>query len=1225
MSVAYGSTSITSLVDIESSRWYYKLATSKPSKPTVKADPPSGWSKTEPTYTEGSTNNLYVVNLIIYGDGTFEYSDVSLSSSYEAAKAAYNKATATQDNLDNLEIGGRNLYAVCNQTNGYINSSGGTIHAMNATYKCRTSDYIPVSEGEHYIFQAWVPSILSNQQAWIGYNFYSDNTGTNVGNRIAKYGIAGEAYLAYTNIVVPANATYIRVSYRQYEDGYCKLEKGNKATDWTPAPEDVSTYTDTAINNLEIGGTNLLRNTKTFIDWNKSNNISISTDSEGYAVADYSSVTTPAWNSIYNAKDTTILNYSVIRNKTVTLSFWVKIDDISVGIYNAMNVVFSLCTADSTSRMKYSNNVVLDKVANTTEWQKVVATVDVTDSYFPNGSGTINPDTDRMYIMFYNHSTSASHLKKVKLEFGNKATDWSFAPDDTEAAISELQPELIVGTHGTTATPTWTGTSTKITSLSSGTRIQFKLTSAGTSAGDTLNLTLADGTTTGAKHIYFIGTTPLKTQYGANAIIDLIYDGTAWRVLNPYTDTNTNTVGVYGGIVKVGANGVKNYSLIMKDTDTTWVSLTTTAGTGTSKARYTGGLYPDKVMYMGSNSAYAENANTGTCYEALAINLNYSTNSGSSLTIGNPVYLVGEIHTDGLFYLDATWWTQTQPTSVDGKTYIYLGLAYSTSNIYLVSDNTMMRFYDGEFLSEKEIGIREAQSTADSAQTTANTANNKASAKYGTCSTAAGTAAKVVACSNFTLFAGAEITIKFSTANTAAAPTLNVNSTGAKNIDIASAHASSSNQFLWAANAEITFTYTGSVWIPVGHPCTYYGACTIAAGTAAKTAAINQVVICKGTVVNIQMTNANTATTPSLNITSTGAKNIYAGGATIAANSLYNWTAGSTVQFTFDGQYWRMGESSALSKANNAMTAANGKNKVYHCAYADRPTSGLTANDILFDTADGYKMYRYNGSSWAAEQFGTGAIATGAIKANQIDANAVTTAKLDTGAVTADKITADSAFANKIFAQDITATGTITGATLSGAMLTGENIDIQAQDAELYMGLIGNATKFEIYASAGYDAYEDCFDCQIYMTPDGQLKLSSTELDFVNDTIDSSEILITPTHISVSSGLEEKTTYTSFSGNVVSDSTVVVVKKLGWCQVFGALKPTSAGTSFVTILDNTKVPAPQHGMAIYEDSMYWASSYTQPLRIRINASGGLDICRGYVGGSYGFSITYPIE
>ena len=54
---------------------------------------------------------------------------------------------------------------------------------------------------------------------------------------------------------------------------------------------------------------------------------------------------------------------------------------------------------------------------------------------------------------------------------------------------------------------------------------------------------------------------------------------------------------------------------------------------------------------------------------------------------------------------------------------------------------------------------------------------------YGTCDTAAGTAAKVVTCADFdTLMTGVTIRVKFANANTAASPTVNINSTGAKSV-----------------------------------------------------------------------------------------------------------------------------------------------------------------------------------------------------------------------------------------------------------------------------------------------------------------------------------------------------------------------------------------------------------------------------------------------------------
>ena len=84
---------------------------------------------------------------------------------------------------------------------------------------------------------------------------------------------------------------------------------------------------------------------------------------------------------------------------------------------------------------------------------------------------------------------------------------------------------------------------------------------------------------------------------------------------------------------------------------------------------------------------------------------------------------------------------------------------------------------------------------------------------YGTCSTAAGTAAKTVTLSGFVLATGAEITVKFSSTNTAANPTLNVNSTGAKGIRYKNAAVPSG---YIVANKTYRFVYDGTYWQIVG-------------------------------------------------------------------------------------------------------------------------------------------------------------------------------------------------------------------------------------------------------------------------------------------------------------------------------------------------------------------------------------------------------------------------
>lgn len=99
---ASATVTITCYRDTKSITRYYKLQSSTasaPSKPTTNP-PPSGWNDTEPSYTSESTNTLYFCDLSAFSDGTFSYSTVSKSSSYEAAKEAYNKAQNAQTGID---------------------------------------------------------------------------------------------------------------------------------------------------------------------------------------------------------------------------------------------------------------------------------------------------------------------------------------------------------------------------------------------------------------------------------------------------------------------------------------------------------------------------------------------------------------------------------------------------------------------------------------------------------------------------------------------------------------------------------------------------------------------------------------------------------------------------------------------------------------------------------------------------------------------------------------------------------------------------------------------------------------------------------------------------------------------------------------------------------------------------------------------------------------------
>lgn len=177
---------LSRIIDIESVTRYYLLQSSTasvPSKPT--ANPPGGnWKTTEPSYTSGSTNTLYFVDLTVMTNGTFSYSAVSKSSSYEAAKEAWNKANNAQNTADSkpdlddvkdyVASRGENLV-----TNGtcllrdntnfsqftYVGDdtyyAGGCFKdtSNSSSGTTRTNDeYIPVDTSSAYMLSYWIKS-----------------------------------------------------------------------------------------------------------------------------------------------------------------------------------------------------------------------------------------------------------------------------------------------------------------------------------------------------------------------------------------------------------------------------------------------------------------------------------------------------------------------------------------------------------------------------------------------------------------------------------------------------------------------------------------------------------------------------------------------------------------------------------------------------------------------------------------------------------------------------------------------------------------------------------------------------------------------------------------------------------------------------------------------------------------------------------------------------------
>lgn len=265
--------------DTSSITRYYKLqasTASKPAKPTTLT--PSGWTDTEPTYTSGSTNTLYFVDRYIFSDNTFQYTEVSKSTSYEAAKEAYNKAQAAQNSatsannkIDNLQIGGRNFLKGSKDLSGATDKKTIASDTFNdfsyIDYTVETnSNYIDIlkwnnilepEKNQYYTLSFWA----KGTQIITSY-FYPNNVAEGYSSTGSKT-IAADGAI---DIQLTSEWTKYWIVWKTRSDvsglkhvivgrlnnkrtgQVCiagpKFEIGNKATDWTPAPEDIKGEVD---------------------------------------------------------------------------------------------------------------------------------------------------------------------------------------------------------------------------------------------------------------------------------------------------------------------------------------------------------------------------------------------------------------------------------------------------------------------------------------------------------------------------------------------------------------------------------------------------------------------------------------------------------------------------------------------------------------------------------------------------------------------------------------------------------------------------------------------------------------------------------------------------------------------------------------------------------------------------------------------------------------------
>ena len=145
-----------------------------------------------------------------------------------------------------------------------------------------------------------------------------------------------------------------------------------------------------------------------------------------------------------------------------------------------------------------------------------------------------------------------------------------------------------------------------------------------------------------------------------------------------------------------------------------------------------------------------------------------------------------------------------------------------------------------------------------------------------------------------------------------------------------------------------------------------YAVCSTSSGTGAKTVSITNFKLVTGTRVSVKFSN-KTSTTPTLNVSSTGAKEIklvQTNGTYVSVNSYNSWSAGEIVELIYDGTYW-VAVSSNMCFVSGAQSATVIVGTTYSSGYCDYRCDG--SNDVsIINTAiqDAYSRLYKNDSDY---------------------------------------------------------------------------------------------------------------------------------------------------------------------------------------------------------------------------------------------------------------------
>ena len=495
--------------------------------------PTSGWSTVLPTWSEGYY--LWTRSKITYKNPTkTEYTTPVCDSSWEA--------------IENLEIGGRNFlknsnfsldgsswdnwgspsireYVTINNKKWCHIKGTGTAPREGVVQSIDTQ----LKQDTPYTFSARVKGAIENQYFAVGV-YWLDVSGKTLAQSWRNFKTSPTEEVVTHTFTVPSNNNIAKAnimlgvndSMAVYEVYFtdAKFEKGNKATDWTPAPEDIeeriTTVSDVvATHTTELGSitsrvdsvekttTTLNNNYKSIDERVKSAEQKITKDGITNIVGDYYTTKTD-FNNLSIGGRNLVKNSNFVNGtanwRAVGASTMVSVDSsFEFNGHNTLKIAVTGQTSNKWSGLKSENitSVKSGDILTVSCWYYVedkstfdssltievkgerveassegsMISAEVSASNIVQGKwtrlvGTAKLTSDYKYIYVYPwvKCNGTVWFADIKLEKGNKPTDWSPAPEDIDNSIvggrNLLRNTQFKGAKpGTKTCPEWTVTS----------------------------------------------------------------------------------------------------------------------------------------------------------------------------------------------------------------------------------------------------------------------------------------------------------------------------------------------------------------------------------------------------------------------------------------------------------------------------------------------------------------------------------------------------------------------------------------------------------------------------------------------------------------------------------------------------------------------------------------------------------------------------------------------